>query len=779
MSLDLIARQLKRETEAAELARKRMHDARREANERSYASSNIESRKAIVQFTDPIATTITRRYGKLSQGRAGLDAASVVNHLKGADPHTLALITMKVCLDCLGKNPEPQIQQLTTAIGKAVQLELRLCYYAEEYPDLYKQAGRFFHPSTGTRQKATVIKLTFNREGIEWEPWTNGVNHKVGQWLLQAMNDTTGWLQRANDRPGGGKKTITRICYSREFIAHRDTILAAAEELAFCQWPMLCPPIEWTNDRNGGYLTEQIRRVNPLIRKAGKVASLRQGDIPLAMLNNLQGQAFKINAAILAIAETCYANKETVGKFVCHAPMPIPQSPGDDCTEEQLSAYKRARREAEDFNAQISQKNWRTTEAMFVARKYANEPRWWCAASMDYRGRLYFLNTALNPQGTDFDKALICSADEGPVDEYWLSFHVATTWGLSKDTMADRVKWSRENHCLIDRIASDPIRNKEWQDADEPWCFLAAAIEYKACVIDSTRHLSGLFCGIDATCSGLQHLSALTRCGDTAALVNVTPTDKPADAYLTVAEAAKKYLPKEQQKWLNRRTTKRSVMTTPYGVTMSSARGYIRDQLIKDGYKEQLREPGVLNGIVKAIFNHAIPEVIPGPVQVMAWLKRSAGEIIDRGDTTITWTSPSGFVVNQHLNKSNTVRIDTRIMGGARINCQVADGFSDEPDRLHHKSALAPNVTHSMDAALIHLTFAFWDKPFTVIHDCVLGRSCDMSQMAHDIRLHFAEMYKADVLADWADQVGVELPNDLIKNTLDIESVNESLYFFS
>jgi hypothetical protein len=51
--------------------------------------------------------------------------------------------------------------------------------------------------------------------------------------------------------------------------------------------------------------------------------------------------------------------------------------------------------------------------------------------------------------------------------------------------------------------------------------------------------------------------------------------------------------------------------------------------------------------------------------------------------------------------------------------------------------------------------------------------------MASEIRLHFAEMYKADVLADWADQVGVELPPGLVKNTLDIESVNRSLYFFS
>ena len=34
----------------------------------------------------------------------------------------------------------------------------------------------------------------------------------------------------------------------------------------------------------------------------------------------------------------------------------------------------------------------------------------------------------------------------------------------------------------------------------------------------------------------------MTLCGDTAALVNVSPTDKPADAYKTVAEASKRYI---------------------------------------------------------------------------------------------------------------------------------------------------------------------------------------------------------------------------------------------
>ena len=346
--------------------------------------------------------------------------------------------------------------------------------------------------------------------------------------------------------------------------------------------------------------------------------------------------------------------------------------------------------------------------------------------------------------------------------------------------MEDRIQWTRDNLDLVTRVASDPIHNHEWRakGVAEPWCFLAACIEYHDCVITGAKKTSGLPVGIDATCSGLQHLSAMTLDGGAAAMVNVVPTPKPADCYREVAEVSKKYMDSKYHSWMNRKVTKRSVMTTPYGVTMRSARGYIRDELIEE-HREELREPGVLSSIVKAIFNEAIPEVIPGPVHVMAWLKSSAGKILDSGKELIQWVTPSGFNVVQDLQKARMIEIKTRIMGGARIKCWVGDGFTGEPDRLHHKSAIAPNVVHSLDASLLHLTFAFWEKPFTVIHDCVMGRSCDMDEMAKDIRLHFAEMYKAPVMEDWARQVGVTLPEGLIKNTLDIETVNQSEYFFS
>ena len=39
-------------------------------------------------------------------------------------------------------------------------------------------------------------------------------------------------------------------------------------------------------------------------------------------------------------------------------------------------------------------------------------------------------------------------------------------------------------------------------------------------------------------------------------------------------------------------------------------------------------------------------------------------------------------------------------------------------------------------------------------------------------------MYKEPVLQNWADEVGVSIPTGLIKNTLDIDLVHDSQYFF-
>ena len=114
---------------------------------------------------------------------------------------------------------------------------------------------------------------------------------------------------------------------------------------------------------------------------------------------------------------------------------------------------------------------------------------------------------------------------------------------------------------------------------------------------------------------------------------------------------------------------------------------------------------------------------------------------------------------------------------GSTLACSVGEGYLG-PNEQSHVGAIAPNLVHSLDASLLHLTFAYWDKPFTVIHDCVLGRSCDMEEMAKAIRLHTAEMYKGLPLKDWADQQGLELPEGMIVGDLDPDVVNDSPFYF-
>jgi DNA-directed RNA polymerase len=162
----------------------------------------------------------------------------------------------------------------------------------------------------------------------------------------------------------------------------------------------------------------------------------------------------------------------------------------------------------------------------------------------------------------------------------------------------------------------------------------------------------------------------------------------------------------------------------------------------------------------------------------MNWLQSQVDGLLEKSDE-IEWHSPSGFHVRQDIRHPNNIRISTQVMGktSARINCSVADGYLD-PNKQSHVGAISPNLVHSCDAALLHLTFAYWDKPFSVIHDCVLGRSCDMDEMSYEIRLHTAEMYKGLPLVDWAEQLGLEIPEDLMKNTLNPDDVLDSPYYF-
>ena len=144
-----------------------------------------------------------------------------------------------------------------------------------------------------------------------------------------------------------------------------------------------------------------------------------------------------------------------------------------------------------------------------------------------------------------------------PECEEWLAFQVATTYGLDKATIQERLDWVNDNQELISRVGKDPLRSlPEWEAADEPWQFMAACDEYYHCVINCDRHFTRLPIATDATCSGLQILAGMAKDKSTASLVNVIPSDRPQDAYKVVAEHAKPNCPPSIQPHLGRSEVK-------------------------------------------------------------------------------------------------------------------------------------------------------------------------------------------------------------------------------
>lgn len=771
-----LARQLQRELDARSEAIKRLRERTRNAEERCYASSTVYGSAFINKGLELITNEISSKLHRVSQGWVQ-EKAQAVLPIKGCDPAVLALITAKGVIDILGVRRLEHLtyQAATTHIGTLVYHQVMLDQFCGKHPELFNKARLHIHDHKGYSYKVQRYRAVMRRNDVEPLRWPTSVRHLVGGWLLDRLSVATGWVTTRMTAKGPNDR-VTYLTYQPEFIEARTALLAQAEAFAGCMWPMLCEPNDWTEEFKGGYLTNDLRKLTRLIRtRIPRRCLLLQDSKALVMLNLLQKVPYRINDRVLKLANFCMEHRITVGKFRAEEPTPPPPKPEpwESASEEDKLAYRRMRTEIEDQNSALAQKNYRTTEALYVANKYKGDT-FWIPWSFDFRGRVYPIPTSLSPQGTDFDKSLIYFQEEGPVNKWWLAFQVATTYGLDKAPMEERIDWVVKNHDFLSYIANDPEGTiPEWSSVEEPWCFIAAVLEYDQCVIKGTKKTSGLPVSVDATCSGLQHLSALALDRTAAEMVNVVPTDKPSDGYKIVAEKAKEILPEHLHDHITRKVTKRTVMTTPYGVTENSARDYIRQEL-----KGVELEKGELQKIVKAIYRYGVRKVFDGPCRSMEFIQKVAGERIKSGATTLEWITPSGFPVVQEYRRNEAETINTKLLG-QRVRCELLKDWEERTiDLQKAKTAASPNLIHSLDAALLHLVFAEWDAPFTVIHDCVLGRSCDMDDMGSAIRDKFVEIYSQPVLKDWSTQLGVDFDESVMLNTLDINDVQQSSYFF-
>ena len=172
---------------------------------------------------------------------------------------------------------------------------------------------------------------------------------------------------------------------------------------------------------------------------------------------------------------------------------------------------------------------------------------------LDFRGRIYLTPNYLSYQGGDiarslllfknvnnkvnYDKTVSSILDNNISDKLilnklndldYVKLYVANVYGLNKLSRRNRIKWFDTNiNEILDLLLNniEIFNNKYLINAKEPAQFISCLFEYKDYVENKISDIRTpiLF---DATCSGIQHLSALTTDLEISKLVNLIELNK-------------------------------------------------------------------------------------------------------------------------------------------------------------------------------------------------------------------------------------------------------------
>lgn len=774
------------------------------------ADSNPYAATVYRDFVQPLADLVQK-----AQAVKGPAAnAAHIALLRPLDPWAVAYLAVRVTMStiCASHDKvEATVRKLCSAIGKSVHSELYLTQFDELAPDLFfiiaQDLGR--RKAKSAEHRVDTFKAQAAAKGMVFTEWGPGAKDQVGAWLLDQLVKL-GMVEMELPKPGPGRRPPLSV-YLHPDVA--DTIERMKHNFSLIRpqyGPCVEPPVPWTAWNEGGWHSKALRRMLPYPVKASGAARelLKDHSMPIVLdcLNALQAVKWRVNKRVFSVVEQI-SQLRNVGEIVLGEPEGKPAPPAWFATIGEDERTPEQEQEFLDWKARMTvwyteAKLQRAAKQRFAAtlrtvREYMPYPELYFVYFCDSRGRVYPMTQGISPQGSDVQKGVLEFAEGKWLDtqdaQRWFLYNGANLWGFDKATPQERIDWHLDKAELLLSFADDPIENQGWLDADNPVQFLAWCFEY-AEWFRTGNVCSHLPVALDGSCSGLQHFSAMLRDEVGGAAVNLTYSPKMNDIYRAVAEVAQRAMeaavPDEagfRQAWLdhgiNRSVTKRSVMTTSYGVTKRSAIRYVIDDYLRATDFIKPREHYSAAAYLMDFVWPAISAVVVKGKQAMSWLDKAGKQIIkDNGDVegAITWVTPSGFLASQAYYEYEEHNVATKLYGHARIKVLV-DSPEASPSR--HSLGISPNFIHSMDASHLHLTTARManeipNVSLAMIHDSFGTHAADTGVLFNALRDEFVKMYQNnDPLQDFASKY--KLPAPPAKGKLDLEEVRRSLYVFS
>lgn len=804
----------------------RMKAAIKRAEEAGEAHRNPYAATVFRDFVLPLAELVKAAVSDTKPGRR----QAHVSLLQGLDPEAVAFLTVRSVLGCALKHGPVWVRVMGTEVGRTIHRELVLEQIAQAEPDLFHTLSRDFQRrrSKDERHRLTVFKMQAAKSGIKLVEWGIGSREQVGLWLIEQLSvlrmvvlqdpPTTAEGKRLPGRlKGSGDRKLEVELHPlvRETL---DQIRGLVEVTSPIYGPCVEPPLDWVSPTDGGFHTDKMRRQHRYLVKAPSAARKRVNAraMPkvLAAVNALQRTAWAVNTKVLD-AVRVVAQYRDVGELVLIRERSKPPAPTwltesvksvdmDPGELQEFIAWKRAVAEWHTQRKLAAVKYGRFYTATRVAEQFRNGQPIYFVYFADSRGRLYPMTNGLNPQGSDLQKSLLKFHEGKPLldaeAEAWFMIHGANKWGFDKATLAERAAWHRDKRDLIVSFAEDPLGNKGWQDADSPLQFLAWCFEYAEWAVTPRGVFkSHLPISMDGSCNGLQNFSAMLRDEVGGKATNITASAQMQDIYKQVADVAAANLAlaepdeaglilKWREQGIERKLVKRSVMTTPYGVTLSAAIRYVIDDYLSREQTVFSKEEhyAAASLIMTKFIWPAIGQVVVKAREAMAWLRQCARGIIAMqpadAEGVISWETPSGFLATQSYYEMESHRIRTRLHGETMIKVDVE---GDTIDFNRHANGLAPNFVHSMDAAHLQLVASSARgcgiDALAMIHDDYGTHAADASKLFMLIRVAFLDMYTEHdpIQAFYERYKECNIPLPPAKGSLDLTEVIHSDYFFS
>ena len=380
-------------------------------------------------------------------------------------------------------------------------------------------------------------------------------------------------------------------------------------------------------------------------------------------------------------------------------------------------------------------------------------------------------------------------------------------------------------------VAADPLGKDKgfWANSDCPVEFLGWCFEYKEMLNYKDKHngsVIGWTCGVpvafDGTCSGLQHFSAALRDEIGGRSVNLIPGDKPRDIYGEVADKVNVVLRENAvngtsdayitnkfgektmkwgtktlaQQWLsygvNRKVTKRCVMTLAYGAKQFGFKEQILEDTLNNVYGTDKGSMFTASKNALALYMakliwQAASQTVVKAFAGMEWLQKISNVICKEGDV-VTWTTPMGLPIQQNYMEMEVKKVKMRFLNVTK-NFYVPE-ITGNIAKKKQTQGIAPNFIHSMDAAHLQLSINMClDKGihhFSMIHDSYATSPAQADTLFHTVREAFVKMYtENDVLLNFYEEMQtsiskecVDMPVPPTKGNLDINQVLDSLYVF-